>query len=75
MLQVLLEFQLAASDVQVVFSEYWWIGSKEENPDEERLDMPESLTKVSVHPVIRSAELVLYCGSKKDPASPHVPPD
>ncbi|GAQ83049.1 hypothetical protein KFL_001340030 [Klebsormidium nitens] len=33
----------------VVFSEYWWIGSKEENPNEERLDMPESLTKRSLH--------------------------
>jgi len=28
---------------QVVFAEAWWIGTKESNPDEERLPVPESV--------------------------------
>lgn len=27
----------------IVFSEYWWIGNKEENPNEDQLPMPSSL--------------------------------
>lgn len=32
---------------QIVFSEAWWIGNKEDNPEEARLDFPKELTGVS----------------------------
>jgi hypothetical protein len=31
-----------------VFSEAWWIGTKEENPEELKLDFPEDIQKVCV---------------------------
>mmetsp|Transcript_32670 Transcript_32670/g.83469 ORF Transcript_32670/g.83469 Transcript_32670/m.83469 type:complete len:332 (+) Transcript_32670:124-1119(+) len=33
----------------VVFSEVWWVGSAEENPEERRLDMPAALLERRVH--------------------------
>ena len=33
----------ASVDVQLVFSEAWWVGRKEDNPDEKRLPMPPEL--------------------------------
>lgn len=32
--------------LQIVFSEAWWIGKKDENPEEARLDFPKELTEV-----------------------------
>ena len=34
-------------DCLVLFSQAWWVGSQEENPEERRLDMPPSLAQVS----------------------------
>lgn len=34
---------LTFSLLQIVFSEAWWIGRKDDNPDENRLDTPPSL--------------------------------
>lgn len=35
---------------QIVFSESWWIGTKEENPEESRLDFPKELSpQVQLH--------------------------
>lgn len=34
---------------QVVFSDAWWIGTKEENPDELRLEMPLDFQQVCWH--------------------------
>ncbi|CAH8302364.1 unnamed protein product [Eruca vesicaria subsp. sativa] len=31
--------------IQIVFSESWWIGTKEDNPDEARLDFPKELSQ------------------------------
>jgi hypothetical protein len=33
-------------DNMIVFSESWWIGTKEENPEEARLDFPKELAQV-----------------------------
>ncbi|KAL0853774.1 hypothetical protein Bca101_058926 [Brassica carinata] len=33
-------------DNMIVFSESWWIGTKEENPEEARLDFPKELSQV-----------------------------
>ncbi len=35
--------------VQLVFSEAWWVGSKEENPEERRLPMPPELQAEKLH--------------------------
>lgn len=32
---------------QIVFSDAWWIGRKEENPEEARLEFPKELNVVS----------------------------
>lgn len=32
---------------QIVFSEAWWIGSKEENPEELRLEFPKNFNDVA----------------------------
>lgn len=34
---------------QLVFSESWWVGTKEENPSEERLPLPPELQMEQVH--------------------------
>jgi hypothetical protein len=34
---------------QIVFSEAWWVGSKEDNPDEGRLPLPPALKTTTVH--------------------------
>ena len=34
---------------QLVFSEAWWVGSKEENPEEKRLPMPPELQAHKPH--------------------------
>lgn len=31
---------------QIVFSDAWWIGTKDENPEEAQLDFPKELTEV-----------------------------
>ena len=36
---------------QIVFSEAWWIGTKEENPEEARLDFPKQFLEVCSVPV------------------------
>jgi hypothetical protein len=33
---------------QVVFSVVWWIGTKEQNPEEARLPLPKSLEEVKM---------------------------
>uniref|UniRef100_A0A2P2LD88 DNA-binding protein RHL1 isoform X3 n=1 Tax=Rhizophora mucronata TaxID=61149 RepID=A0A2P2LD88_RHIMU len=33
---------------QIVFSEAWWIGRKEDNPEEARLDFPKELFEVEL---------------------------
>ena len=35
--------------VQVVFSEAWWVGTKEENPEERRLPMPPEVQGAKLH--------------------------
>jgi hypothetical protein len=32
-----------------VFSEAWWVGTKEENPEERRLPLPEELAAAKAH--------------------------
>lgn len=32
--------------LQIVFSEAWWIGRKDENPEEARLNFPKDLDEV-----------------------------
>jgi hypothetical protein len=34
---------VCATRTQLVFSEAWWIGTKDENPEEKRLPMPQEL--------------------------------
>lgn len=33
----------------VVFSEYWWVGTKEANPDEKKLPLPQELSTSAIH--------------------------
>lgn len=33
---------------QIVFSEAWWIGNKDENPDEVRLEFPKEMNMASL---------------------------
>jgi len=34
---------------QIVFSEAWWVGTKADNPEEKRLDLPASLSATPIH--------------------------
>lgn len=35
--------------MQVVFSDVWWIGSKEDNPEEKKLQLPSFLAERKIH--------------------------
>lgn len=35
--------------LQIVFSEAWWIGNKDENPEEVRLEFPKEMNMASLH--------------------------
>ncbi|CAI0400295.1 unnamed protein product [Linum tenue] len=37
-------------DNMIVFADSWWIGTKEENPEESRLDFPKELIQVGLFP-------------------------
>lgn len=37
---------------QIVFSDAWWIGTKEENPEEAKLDFPKELLEVAFSLII-----------------------
>lgn len=51
--QLLLKYKVLYScfdilSLQIVFSDAWWIGSKEENPEEIQLSFPENMKTVGV---------------------------
>lgn len=35
--------------MQIVFSDAWWVGTAEENPQENQLPMPQELNTTTVH--------------------------
>lgn len=49
--------------MQIVFSDAFWVGKKEENPDEARLDFPEELYEVSVFHESYSENICWLCGN------------
>lgn len=37
---------------QIVFSDAWWIGTEDENPEETQLDFPKELSEVSLSNIL-----------------------
>ncbi|KAF7099147.1 hypothetical protein CFC21_100827 [Triticum aestivum] len=75
---------VACEDVfesMIVFSEAWWVGTKEENPDELKLEFPKEMQNVCAAEDVdfkggagaASGELVTVNKPRKQAAEPHTP--
>lgn len=49
---IVLHYYNGLSYFQIVFSDAWWIGKKDENPDELRLDFPKELSEVGYFHIV-----------------------
>lgn len=55
--------------LQIVFSESWWVGAAEENPEERQLPLPEELSTATLHKDYDYAYGASYTGRQHVPCT------